>query len=334
MKLWRAIGSVHRRAVLRFGAVVAMGALVAYPAAARDFPTKPVRLVIPYTAGGPVDIVGRALQTKLQELWGQQMIVDNKPGGSAMIGSDFVAKAVPDGYTLLLAGIQTHAMNVATVKKMLYDPVRDFTPIAETTRSNWIVAANASMNVKTVQELVAKLKAEPDRYSYGSSGVGGLSHLAFEMLKAEIGIRAIHVPYKGTSQAVTDLVGGQIQMVMGDHASLIPHAKAGKIVLLAMTGNVRSRLIPDVPTLSETVAPGFNVQTWQGVFGPPGMNAELVRLINADVVKALAAPEIADRLRTAGYEPVGSTVDAFTALIPSEVKRWAQIGKSAGIKPE
>lgn len=326
-----------RRRRIAFAASIVLGgwiALAPVTVAARDFPTKPVRLVIPYTAGGPVDIVGRALQTKLQELWGQQMIVDNKPGGSAMIGSDFVAKATPDGYTLLLAGIQTHAMNVATVKKMLYDPVRDFTPIAETTRSNWIVAANASMNVKTIQELVAKLKAEPDRYSYGSSGVGGLSHLAFEMLKAEIGIRAIHVPYKGTSQAVTDLVGGQIQMVMGDHASLIPHGKAGKIVLLAMTGNVRSRLIPDVPTLSETVAPGFNVQTWQGVFGPPGMNAELVRLINADVVKALAAPEIADRLRVAGYEPVGSTIEAFTALIPSEVKRWAQIGKDAGIRPE
>lgn len=321
-------------AVLGLGVGVGLAGMPAGPAAARDYPTKPVRLVIPYTAGGPVDIVGRALQTKLQELWGQQMIVDNKPGGSAMIGSDFVAKAVPDGYTLLLAGIQTHAMNVATVKKMLYDPVRDFTPIVETTRSNWIVAANVSMNVKTIQELVAKLKAEPDRHSYGSSGVGGLSHLAFEMLKAEIGIRAIHVPYKGTSQAVTDLVGGQIQMVMGDHASLIPHARAGKVVLLAMTGNVRSRLIPDVPTLSETVTPGFNVQTWQGVFGPPGMNPELVRLINADVVKALAAPEIAQRLRTAGYEPVGSTVDAFATLIPREVQRWSQIGQKAGIRPE
>jgi tripartite-type tricarboxylate transporter receptor subunit TctC len=324
----------RRCAALNVGVLLCLLGLVASPVAARDFPVKPVRLVIPYTAGGPVDIVGRALQTKLQEIWGQQMIIDNRPGASAMIGSEFVAKAAPDGYTLLLAGIQTHAMNVATVKKMLYDPVRDFTPIVETTRSNWIVAANASMNVKTVQELVAKLKAEPDRYSYGSSGVGGLSHLAFEMLKAEIGIRAIHVPYKGTSQAVTDMVGGQIQMVMGDHASLIPHARAGKIVLLAMTGNVRSRLIPDVPTLSETIAPGFNVQTWQGVFGPPGMSADLVRLINADVVKALAAPEINERLRTSGYEPVGSTVEAFTTLIPREVQRWSQVGKSAGIQPE
>ena len=303
-------------------------------ALAQEFPNKPVRLVIPYTAGGPVDIVARAMQPRIQELWGQQMIIDNKPGASAMIGSDFVAKAAPDGYTLLLGGVQTHAMNVATVKKMLYDPIRDFTPIMQTTRANWMLAVSPALNVKTAQELVALLKSQPGKYTYGSSGVGGLSHLAFEMLAAEIGVKATHVPYKGTSQAVTDLIAGQIHMVMADQGSVLQHVRGGKVTAIAMTGNTRSALLPELPTLAETIVPGFDVQAWQGLFGPPGLSAEIVRKISADFGRVLRLPDVGERLRSAGSEPVASSPEAFNAYLRREISNWVDTGKKAGIQPE
>ena len=308
--------------------------MIAALAHAQDFPSKPVRIVIPYTAGGPVDFVARTMQPRLQEIWKQQIIIENKPGASAMIGPEFVSKAPADGYTLLLGGVQTHAMNVATVKKMLYDPIRDFTPITQTTRVNWMIAAHPAFAAKTPAEMVAAVRAQPGKFTYGSSGVGGASHLGFALLSAELGLQLVHSPYKGTSQAVTDTVSGQIQLVMGDSSTIVPHVKAGRLVAIAMTGDTRSAALPEVPTVAESLIPGYDVQAWQGIWGPPGLPRELARRINAAVAQALRAPDVSERLRASAAEPVGSPLEAFEAFVKREIGRWTEAGKKAGIQPE
>lgn len=317
-------------------AAAALAALAISPsgAFAQDYPTRPVRLVIPYTAGGPVDTVGRNLQGRLGEILKQPVLIENRPGASAMIGSEYVAKAPPDGHILLLGGVQTHAMNVATVKKMLYDPVRDFTPITQTTRANWMLVTHPSVPARTPAELVSLIKANPGKYTYGSSGVGGAAHLAMAMLSAELGLQLVHAPYKGTAQAVTDTVSGQVHMVMGDQSVLLPHVRAGKLNAIAMTGDSRSALIPDVPSISETLSRGFDVQAWQGIWGPPGMSRDLVNRINAAIVQALRAPEVTERLRSVGSETVGTTPEQFDAFVKREITRWTSAGKRAGIEPE
>lgn len=321
--------------MIRLAATLGFALAIANPSAfAQDFPSRPVRIVIPYTAGGPVDTVGRNLQGRLSEILKQPVLIENRPGASAMIGSEYVSKAPPDGHVLLLGGVQTHAMNVATVKKMLYDPVRDFTPITQTTRANWMLVTHPSVPAKTPAELVALIKANPGKYTYGSSGVGGAAHLAMAMLSAELGLQLIHAPYKGTAQAVTDTVSGQVHMVMGDQSVLLPQVRAGKLNAIAMTGDSRSALVPEVPTVSETLSRGFDVQAWQGIWGPPGMNRELVSRINAAIVQALRAPEVSERLRSVGSETVGTTADQFDGFVKREIQRWTSAGKRAGIEPE
>jgi len=222
--------------------VLAISALLAKPSIAQKYPNQPVRIVVPYTAGGPVDFVGRSLQQKLQEGWGQTIVFDNRPGASAMIGSSFVARSAPDGYTLLIGGAQTHAMNVATVKKMMYDPVADFTPISQLTGTSWILVTHPSLGVKTPSELVELIKVNPGKYSYASSGVGGVAHLGFEMLSSSLGLKLAHVPYKGTSQAVNDVLAGHTPMMMGDQSTLLPHINSGRLIAIAMTGDKRRRM--------------------------------------------------------------------------------------------
>ena len=320
--------------ILAVAGFLALSGLVAGPAGAQDFPTRAVRIVVPYTAGGPVDFVGRNVQPKLQEDWGQSIIFDNRPGASAMIGSNMVARAEPDGYTLLIGGVQTHAMNVATVKQMMYDPIRDFTAISQLTGTSWVLVTHPSVGVKTPRELVDLIKREPDRHSYASAGIGGVAHLGFEMLSSALGLKLAHVPYKGTSQAVGDVVGGQVPMMMGDQATLLPHIESGRLVAIAVTGNQRSPLLPQVPTIAETLVPGYNVQSWQGLWGPAGMDPKLAQRLNADFAKALRMPEVAKRLRASGYEPIASSMPEFEAFIKEEIDRWTSAAKAAGIKPE
>ncbi len=309
-------------------------ALSAGLAGAQGFPQKPVRLVVPYTPAGPVDFTTRVLQPRLQELWGQPVLVDNKPGASGMIGGDFVAKSAPDGYTLLVGTIQSHAMNVGTIKNMLYDPLKDFTPISQVTRANWILAVHPSLGVNSFRALVDYIKARPGKESYGSSGIGGTSHLAFEMLGAASGLQMLHVPYKGTAQALSDVAQGRVQMIIGDLPTILPQVKAGRLVGIAVTGAVRSPVVPELPTIAEAGVAGFDVQPWQGVFGPPGMPPELARKISADIVAVLRFPEVRTRLSTSGVEPVGSTPEEFASFVRREVTRWTDAARVAGIKPE
>lgn len=312
----------------------ALAGLLAGGAAAQEFPGKPVRIVVPYPPAGSVDFIARVLQPKLQEEWRAGVIVDNRAGASGMIGSDFVAKAVPDGYTLLLGGVQTHAMNAGVIRKMPYDPLRDFTPITQSTRANWILVANPSVGVKTPAEMVAAIRAQPDKFTYASSGVGSAAHLAFSLLAAELKLRVVHVPYKGIGPGINDTLSGQVQFVMGDQSTLLPHVKSGKLVPIAMTGSARSPLIPELPTIAETLVPGFDVQAWQGIWGPPGMNPALVRQINVAIVRAVRAPDTAERLRASGVEPVGSSVEEFSAFAQRELGRWTDAARKANVEPE
>jgi len=314
--------------------VLAISSLLAKPSIAQKFPNQPVRIVVPYTAGGPVDFVGRSLQQKLQEGWGQTIVFDNRPGASAMIGSSFVARSAPDGYTLLIGGAQTHAMNVATVKKMMYDPVADFTPISQLTGTSWILVTHPSLGVKTPSELVELIKVNPGKYSYASSGVGGVAHLGFEMLSSSLGLKLAHVPYKGTSQAVNDVLAGHTPMMMGDQSTLLPHINSGRLIAIAMTGDKRSPHAPTVPTIAESLVPGYNIQSWQGLWGPVGMDPKLAQRLNDDFRKALQTPEVVAQLRSSGYEPVASSIADFKKFIDSEIKQWTTGAKAAGIEPQ
>lgn len=322
-----------RRELMGLGLAAALAG-VSRAAAADRYPDKPVHIVVPYPAGGSVDFVARVLQPPLQEVLGQPVIIDNRGGASGMIGSQAVAKSAPDGYSLVLGGVQTHAMNAAVIKNMLYDPLKDFTPIIETTRANWILAANPATGIRTPADLVAVARAKPDQLTYASSGNGSAAHLAFSLLASQLGIRIIHVPYKGIGQGITDTIAGQVNLVMGDQSTLVQNIKAGSLVAVAMTGNARSAILPDVPTLAETIAPGFDVQAWQGIWAPPGLPADLATTINAAFAKALANPSTVERLKVAGVDPVGGSVEDFAKFARTEWERWTNAARKANITPE
>ena len=325
---WRAVAlTVACVAAMQSGAALAQQS----SSQSASWPPRPVRVVVPYTAGGPVDFIIRTLQPRLLEIWGQPVVIENRAGAAAQIGGEYVMRQPADGLTLLLGGVQTHAMVVGTVKKMLYDPIKDFTPVTQTTRANWMLVVHPSIPVNTPAEWMALVRASPGKYTYGSSGIGSVAHLAFESLAAELGLKLLHSPYKGTSQAAADTVAGSINMVMGDQSTLVPLVKAGRLRAIAMTGNPG---LPEVPTLAETLVRGFDAQAWQGVWGPAGMNAELVKKINADFARAVRSPDVMERLRASGVEPVGSGVEEFDRFVKREIATWTSAAKKAGIEPE
>ncbi len=326
----------RRKALRALLGILATSSIV-LPASAQPasrYPDRPVHIIAPYPAGGSVDFVARVLQVPLQDVLGQPVVIENRGGASGMIGSSAVAKAKPDGYTLLLGGVQTHAMNAAVIKTMLYDPVRDFTPIIETTRANWILAANPSTGIRTPAELVAAARAKPDGLTYASSGNGSAAHLAFSLLTSELGIRITHVPYKGIAQGITDALAGHVNLVMGDQSTLLQHVKSGRLVAVAMTGNARSPLLPNVPTIAETIVPGFDVQAWQGIWGPAGMDPQTTAAINAAFQKALRDPPTVERLKTSGVDVAGGSVSQFEKFTQAELKRWIAAASKANVSPQ
>lgn len=316
-------------------ATIALLALaVAAQAAGQAFPGKPIRLVVPFPPGGAVDFYARVVQQPLSEALGQTVVIDNRAGASGMVGAELVAKSAPDGYTLLIGNIASLAINVGIYPKMPYDPLKDFTPVVRTVDVNYVLVVHPSVPARTVAELVAYAKANPGRLSYGSAGSGSLPHLSTELFKAQTGIDMVHVPYKGGGPMVTDLLGGSVQVVIGDQANLMPHVATGKLRALAVATPKRSPNAPELPTIAESGVAGFDATAWQGVVGPAGMPADVVTRLNEAFNKVMAMPAVRDKLVGGGLEPVGGTPAEFGRFIASEIAKWTKTAKDVGAKAE
>ncbi|MCI3951889.1 MAG: transporter [Burkholderiales bacterium] len=312
-----------------------LGALLLFAAtpafAAQSYPTKPVRLVIPYPAGGPTDFVGRLVAQKLSPLLTQQVVVDNRPGAATVIASEIVARATPDGYTLLFGTGGGTFLAPLMLLKVPYDPHRDFAPVAMLVQSPQVLVAHPSVAAKSVSELVALAKAKPGALNFASVGTGTSPHLGGELFKGLTGTDLVHVPYKGTAPAMTDLVAGRVQVMFTSMPTVLAHVKAGRLRLLGTGGNKRSAAIPDTPTIAETV-PGFELITWYGVFAPVRTPVAIVKKLNGDIAKVLTDAESRERLGGQGLEPVVMTPEELKRYTTQDASRWAKLIQSAGIK--
>jgi tripartite-type tricarboxylate transporter receptor subunit TctC len=300
---------------------------------AQQYPAKPIRLLVGFAAGGPSDVASRTVGQKLTQKWGQQIIVDIRPGAGGTIASDAVAKAPPDGYTLLLPAF-SHAVNPSLISKLPYDTLRDFTPIVLFASTANMLVTHPSIPAKTVRELIAFAKARPNQLTYGSAGNGTASHLAGELLNTMGGVSITHVPYKGIAPAHTDTMGGQISMMFDSLVTAIPAVKAGRLRAFGVTTLKRWPGAPDVPTMSEAGLAGYEVNSWYGVMGPAGLSKEIVQRLNAEVIRSMAAPDARERLYSIGAEPMSNTPEEFAAYIRSEMAKWDKVVKAAGIRAE
>lgn len=313
-------------------ALLCAGAMMAAPAVmAQPFPQKMVRLVVPYPAGGPVDFIARSIQPELSKVWGQPVVIDNIPGGSGMIGGVTVSRAKPDGYTLLMGGVQTHAMNAGVIRNMPYHPLKDFTPILQTTSVPWVIVANTALGIRTPEEMVAALRAKPGFYSYASSGLGSAAHLTFASLLKQVNAQALHVPYKGTAQAIQDVIGGQVHFGMADENTVTPHIRAGTLAMIASVGKERLAEYPKLPTLGEKALIGFEMQPWHVIYGPPKMAPELVKAMAADIRKALDSPGLKEKLKAAGVLLSPAQPEP---MVNQEYERWVRAAREAHVVPE
>ena len=307
-------------------------ALVSLAAGAQSYPSKPIRLVVPFPAGGSLDVVARAIGQKLADAWGQPVIVDNRPGAGGNIGADLVAKSAPDGYTILEGALSTHAVNVSLYSKMPYDPVRDFAPITLVAVTPNVLVLNPSVPANSVKELIAYAKAHPGKLSFGSGSNGSAGHLAGELFKMEAGVDMVHIPYKGAAPAMQDLLAGQTQLMFDNLANSMQYVRAGKLKALAVTTEHRSALVPELPTLAEEGLPGFDISTWWGFMAPAGTPKEIIAKWNAEVARILSTPEMKAFFAQQGAEPAPTTPDAFGAMIEREIAKYAKIVKASGAK--
>jgi tripartite-type tricarboxylate transporter receptor subunit TctC len=314
-------------------AVLALAAASPAPVAcAEAYPVKPIHLVVPFPPGGSLDVVARAIGQKLTEAWGQPVIIDNRPGAGGNIGADFVAKSSPDGYTILEGALSTHAVNVTLYGKLPYDPIKDFAPITLVAVTPNVLVINPSLPVNSVAQLIAYAKANPDKLSFGSGSNGSAGHLAGELFKREAGVDMLHVPYKGGAPALQALLAGDTQLMFDNLANSTPQLKAGKLKALAVTTAKRSALAPDLPTLSETGLPGFDIYTWWGFLAPAGTPKEIVAKWNTEVTRILNTPEMRAFFAQQGAEASPTTPEQFSALIRSEIPKYAKIVRESGAK--
>jgi tripartite-type tricarboxylate transporter receptor subunit TctC len=301
---------------------------------AQTYPSRPVRFIITYPAGGGSDFTARPIAQKLTEQWGQPVVLEARPGGSAMIGTDFVAKSPPDGYTLLLSASSEVSMNVVLFKQMPYDPIRDLMPVTLVGTTPPVLLAHPSLPVKTVKDLVALARAKPGSLNYGSIGSGTPQHFAGELFKTTFRIDWTHVPYKGAAPALIDIVGGHIPLALTAPTTAIPHAKAGRLRVLAVTSAQRSGALPDVPTIAESGAPGFDIVQWYAIWLPAKTPADVARKIHGDVVRIIHSPDYRKRQLDVATDVVGSTPEALAALQKSNIEKYRKIATAAGINPE
>ena len=302
-------------------------------AAAQDYPARPLRMILGFAPGGSTDLVARVLAQKMAATWNQQVVVDNRPGANGMIGADLVAKATPDGHTLLLSSIGPMAIN-ASLYKMPYDIVKDFAPVTYTGNVTNLLVVHPSVAAANVKELIALAKAQPGKLAFGSSGAGGAPHMAVELFKILAKVEVVHVPYKGGGPAMADLVGGQISGSFASMPSSIPFVRNGKLRALAVTAPKRSPAAPEVPTVSEAGIPGFSVLDWQGMFTTAKTPAAVVSKLNAEIKRALTLPDVIEKLATTGVEIQTTSPEEWGRFVQSEIEKWAKVVKTAGIKLE
>lgn len=304
-------------------------------AAAQDYPTRRITIVVPYTAGGSSDFVARTVAAKIEGPLGQPVVVENRPGGNAHIGTALVAKAAPDGYTLLLAGMTTHGSAPALYRKLSYDPIKDFAPISNAIESPIAVVAHPSVPANTLKELVGYAKANPGKLNYGSAGVGNTLHLAGEVFRSVTGVDLVHVPYKGASQALGDLLGGRIQLMFDLPQTPLANIQAGKLKALAVTGNQRMAILPNVPTAAEAGFPEFRFATWIGLMAPAGTPALIVQRLHKEIVAALAQQDVRDAFAQRGMIVAPSeSPEAYARFVRSEIERLGKVIRAANIEPE
>ena len=301
--------------------------------AADPYPTRPVRLIVPFPAGGTTDIFARVSGDRLSRALGQQFVIDNRGGAGGNIGSDNVAKADPDGYTLVMGTVGTHAINASLYAKMPFDPVRDFAPVAFAAGvPNVLVANPKNVKAKTVQEFIAEAKAAPKKFSFGSSGNGTSIHLSGEMFKQMTGVEMVHVPYRGSAPAITDLVAGQIDLMFDNLPSSIEQIRGGNLRAIAVTSAKRSAALPDVPTIAESGLPGFDASSWFALFAPAKTPRDIVEKLNAEMRKAVEEPEVRERFVAVGGEARPMTPEELGDFVKAEIEKWAKVVKASGAK--
>lgn len=303
------------------------------PALAQTWPAKPIRIIVPASPGGAIDIVSRLTALKIQDDLGQPVTVENRPGASNISGTDYVAKSPPDGYTLLMCSL-SQATNVSTIKRLPYDTAKDFAPIALTHLVPLMLVVHPSVPAKNVPELVAWLKANGDKVSYASSGTGSSLQMSAELFKSMTGTKMLHIPYKGSTAAHPDVISGRIQVMFDTITAILPHVKTGELRALAVTTTKRAGIAPDVPTMAEAGLPGYDTSTWGGILAPAGTPKEVVAKLNAEFNKALAMPDVKSRLAESGVEIGNGSPQQFADFIRSETVKWSKVAKDAGIVPE
>jgi len=306
----------------------------AAPAAAQTWPARPIRLVAPFPPAGAVDLVGRPIAARLQETLGQQIVFENRPGAGGNIGAEIVAKAPADGYVLLMAAVTTHSISATLYQKLGYDLQKDLAPISLAANSPQVLVAHPGLPVKNVQDLIGLARARPGQLSWASQGNGTLSHLEQELLRSMAKIEVVHVPYKGSAPALADLFGGQVVLLFDSVPAVLHHIRGGKLRALAVATSRRSNVLPDVPTVAESGLKGYAAENWFGMMAPAAVPKEIITRLNAEVVKALATPELRKRLMDLGFEPRSSTPEELRAIIASEVALWAKVIRDSGAKIE
>jgi tripartite-type tricarboxylate transporter receptor subunit TctC len=313
------------------GALLAAGAGAA---AAQAYPVKPLRLIVPFAPGGPNDLLGRLVGQKLTEAWGQSVVIENRGGAGGTVGLDVAAKSAPDGYTLAMGGTSNMAVAPSLYAKLPYDSLRDFAAVSNVARVPYAVAVNPGVPAKSIRELTTLAKTRPGYLSYGSSGTGSISSLAAEIYQSMTGTNIVHVPYKGTAPALTEVMAGQVDMMFADLALIVPFAKVGKLRAVAVTDSRRAKIAPDLPTIAESGLKGYEVSPWFGVVGPAGIPREVVAKLNAGIVAALKSPDVTARLEQLGYEPIGDSAESFAATIRADMGKYSKVIKAAGIKAD
>ena len=304
------------------------------PASAQPYPNRPLRIVVPFPPGGGTDIGTRIVAQKLQEAWGQAVIVENKPGAAGIVGTELTAKSAPDGYTFMMGNIGTHAINVSLYKKLAYDPVRDFAPVSMVADLPLLLLVHPSVPANSVKELIALAKSQPGKLNFSSSGAGGSMHVAAELFKSMTGVDMVHIPYKGGAPAVADLLSGQVALSFSTVLETIQHVKAGKVRALAVTNDHRSIALPDLPTIAEAGLPGYQSISWLALFAPAGTPKDIVNKVSAESVRILKLPDVKERLLAQGAEPIGSTPEQLAATLAADIAKYAKVIRESGYKPE